>query len=148
MLPGKYFEEISQGEVHFTPRVTVTEAHVLNYAGVTGDFSAVHMDDTYAKSTSFGGRIAHGLLGLSLTDGLKVQSSLFQVGIALSWSWEFKLPVRIGDTLSARLEIVEKRVSKSKPDMGIFTIGVKLLNQNDEVVQLGTHVLMVPRHPN
>ncbi|MEN3794693.1 MaoC/PaaZ C-terminal domain-containing protein [Fulvimarina sp. MAC3] len=131
--------------MHWTPGVTVTETHIVSYAGITGDFSAVHVDETFASQTGFGGRIAHGLLGLSITDGLKVQASIFRVGVALSWSWAFKLPIRAGDTVRARLEITAKRVSKSKPDMGIFTISVKLLNQRDETVQEGEHLLMVPR---
>lgn len=147
MLPGQFFEDIEDGSVHWTPGVTVTEAHILNYAGITGDFSPVHVDETFAQTTDFGGRIAHGLLGLSLTDGLKVQSSLFRVGVALSWSWSFKLPIRAGDTLRARLEIMSKRISKSRPNMGIFAISVELMNQRDEIVQAGEHHLMVPRRP-
>lgn len=145
MLPGNFFEDINVGDERLTPRVTVTEAHVLSYAGVAGDFSPVHLDEVYARTTEFGGRIAHGLMGLSLTDGLKVQSAFFRDGIALGWTWNFKRPIRIGDTLQVRYRISEKRASKSKPTMGIFFIEVHLLNQNGEVVQEGEHRLMVPR---
>lgn len=145
MLPGNYFEDINVGDERFTPRVTVTEGHVLAYAGVAGDFSPAHMDDVYARTTEFGGRIAHGLMGLSLTDGLKVQSAFFRDGIALGWTWNFKRPIRIGDTLQVRYRIADKRTSKSKPGMGIFFIDVHLLNQNGDVVQEGEHRLMVPR---
>ena len=69
------------------------------YAGVSGDFSPLHMDETYAKTTHFGQRVAHGLMGLTLADGLKVQSAFFQDGIALGWAWRFKGPILIGDTL-------------------------------------------------
>jgi acyl dehydratase len=147
MLPGKYFDEIEIGDVGFTPRITVTEAHVLGYAGVAGDFSPLHMDELFAKTTHFGGRVAHGLLGLTLTDGLKVQSAFFQDGIALGWNWNFKGPIRIGDTVQARFRIAEARVSRSRPDMGILTIAIELLNQREEIVQQGEHRLMVPRRP-
>lgn len=147
MLPGNYFDDFNVGDEQLTPRVTVTEGHILAYAGVAGDFSPIHMDNVYAGTTEFGGRIAHGLMGLSLTDGLKVQSATFRDGIALSWSWAFKLPIRIGDTLQARIRIKEARPSKSKPEMGILVMAIDLVNQRDEVVQTGEHGLMVPRRP-
>ena len=147
MLPGKYYDEITLGEERLTPRVTVTEGHILAYAGVAGDFSPLHMDEEYARTTEFGQRVAHGLMGLSLVDGLKVQSAFFQDGIALGWNWRFKSPIRIGDTLQAHLRITEMRVPKSRPHMGIVHVQVTLLNQRNEVVQEGEHQLMVPRRP-
>ncbi|RYE30875.1 MAG: acyl dehydratase [Hyphomicrobiales bacterium] len=147
MLPGKFYDEIQIGDERLTPRVTVTEGHVLAYAGVAGDFSPIHMDEVYAQSTVFGGRIAHGLMGLSLTDGMKVQSGFFRDGIALGWSWNFKKPIRIGDTLQVKFRIADMRVPKSRSDMGILIIAIELLNQHGEVVQEGEHRLMVPRQP-
>jgi len=147
MLPGNFYDDIKIGDERLTPRVTVTEGHILAYAGVAGDFSPVHLDEVYAKTTEFGGRIAHGLMGLSLTDGLKVQSAFFRDGIALGWSWNFKRPIRIGDTLQVKFRIRDARVSKSKPDMGILFIEIELLNQRGETVQDGEHRLMVPRRP-
>src|ERR1022692_1176440 len=148
MLPGKFFEDINVGDELLTPRITVTEGHILAYAGVAGDFSPLHMDEVYAKGTHFGGRVAHGLMGLTLADGLKVQSAFFQDGIALGWSWDFKRPIRIGDTLHVRFRIAEGRVSRSRPDMGILAIAIELLNQRGEIVQQGEHRLMVPRRPD
>jgi acyl dehydratase len=148
MLPGHYYDEIKIGDERLTPRVTVTEGHVLAYAGVAGDFSPVHMDEVYASSTVFGGRIAHGLMGLSLTDGLKVQSAFFRDGIALGWSWKFKAPIRIGDTLQLRFRITDMRIPKSRSDMGILFIAMELINQRGEIVQEGEHQLMVPRDPD
>jgi acyl dehydratase len=148
MLPGSYFEDLNVGDMKLTPRVTVTEGHILAYAGVAGDFSPIHMDAVYAQTTEFGGRIAHGLMGLSLTDGLKVQSATFKDGIALSWSWAFKQPIRIGDTLQARIRITQARASKSKPQMGVVVMAIDLINQHDQIVQTGEHGLMVPRRPD
>jgi len=147
MLPGKFYEEIQIGDERLTPRVTVTEGHVLAYAGVAGDFSPIHMDEVYAQSTVLGGRIAHGLMGLSLTDGMKVQSGFFHDGIALGWSWNFRKPIRIGDTLQVKFRIADMRIPKSRDDMGILIIAIELLNQHGEVVQEGEHRLMVPRKP-
>lgn len=148
MLPGKFYDEIQIGDERLTPRVTVTEGHVLAYAGVAGDFSPIHMDEVYAQSTVFGGRIAHGLMGLSLTDGMKVQSGFFRDGIALGWSWKFKQPIRIGDTLQVKFRVADMRIPKSRSDMGILIIAIELLNQHGEVVQEGEHQLMVPRKPD
>ena len=148
MLPGNYYDDIKLGDERITPGVTVTEGHVLAYAGVAGDFSPVHMDETYAQSTVFGSRIAHGLMGLSLTDGLKVQSAFFRDGIALGWTWNFKGAIRIGDTLKVRFRIADMRIPRSRQDMGILFIAMELLNQRGEVVQEGEHRLMVPRKPD
>jgi acyl dehydratase len=147
VLPGNFYDDIRIGDERLTPRVTVTEGHILAYGGVTGDFSPLHFDEVYAKSTEFGGRVAHGLLGLSIADGLKVQSAFFQEGIALGWTWKFKRPIRSGDTLQVKFRIRDMRISKSKPGMGILFISIQLLNQHGEVVQEGEHQLMVPRKP-
>ena len=147
MLPGQYFDDIKVGDVRLTPRVTVTEGHILAYAGVAGDFSPVHFDEVYARTTEFGGRIAHGLMGLSLTDGLNVQSSFFRDGIALGWSWKFKGPIRIGDALQVQFRIKATRVSRSMPSMVSLIIEMQLKYQRDEVVQEGELQLMVPRRP-
>jgi acyl dehydratase len=147
MLPGLFFDDIKLGDERLTPRVTVTEGHILAYAGVSGDFSPLHMDEEYAKTTHFGQRVAHGLMGLTLTDGLKVQSAYFQDGIALGWTWKFKGPIKIGDTLQLKFRIAEKRPSKSRPELGILNIAMQLMNQRGEVVQEGEHQLMVPRRP-
>ena len=147
MVPGNFYDDIKIGDERLTPRVTVTEGHILAYAGVAGDFSPVHLDEVYAKTTEFGGRIAHGLMGLSLTDGMKVQSAFFKDGVALGWTWKFKRPIRIGDTLQVKFRIDNMRIPKSRRDMGILFIAIQLLNQRDEVVQEGEHQLMVPRKP-
>ncbi|MFC5520004.1 MaoC family dehydratase [Polaromonas jejuensis] len=147
MAPGNFFDDIKIGDERLTPRITVTEGHILAYAGVAGDFSPLHMDEVYAQTTHFGGRVAHGLMGLTLTDGLKVQSAFFQDGIALGWTWNFKGPIKIGDTLQARFRIADARISRSRPEMGILVMAIHLINQRGEVVQEGEHRLMVPRKP-
>jgi acyl dehydratase len=147
MPPGRFYDDITVGDEQLTPRVTVTEGHVQTYAGLTGDFSELHVDEIYAADTEFGGRIAHGLLGLSLTDGLKVRSGFFRTGVSLGWSWNFRAPIRIGDTLQVRFRVEHARESRSRPHMGVITVVVTLLNQRAEVVGDGEHRLMVPRRP-
>lgn len=138
------FDEIEVGAVHETPGITVTDWHVMNFAAVSMDFFELHTNEEYARKTEFGKRVAHGLLGLAIADGLKHRSS-FQVDAlaSLHWSWEFDAPIHIGDTIRARLRVAEKRESQSKPDRGIVTVAYEVLNQDDDIVQSGTNKMMV-----
>ena len=67
---GRYFEELAVGEVVESPGRTITEADVVFFANLSGDFNPLHTDAEYARTTTFGERIAHGLLGLSVASGL------------------------------------------------------------------------------
>ncbi len=147
-MAQRYFEEIKVGEVFETPGVTVTDWHVMQFAGLSMDFFELHTNDEYAKQTQFGRRVAHGLLGLALTDGLKNRSQFHIHALAsLHWSWDFVGPIYIGDTVTAKLRVDEKRESSSKPDRGVVTLALELRNQNDDVVQMGRNRLMVLRRP-
>ena len=84
MAPELYWDDAKVGDSCTSPSVTVTEAMVNTYAELTGDFTPVHVDEEYAKTTPFGTRVAHGLLGLSLADGLKTRSDYrFVPGMSL-----------------------------------------------------------------
>ena len=119
----------------------------MTYARLTGDFTPVHVDEEYAKTTPFGTRVAHGLLGLSLADGLKTQADYrFLPGMSLGWTWDFKLPIKIGDTLHVKFSVGSMRTTK-RPGWGIVVLPSELINQRGEVVQTGEHRLMIPRRP-
>ena len=142
----RFFDEIEVGEVHDTPGITVTEWHVMNFAAVSMDFFELHTNEEYAQGTQFGRRVAHGLLGLAMADGLKHRSTFQVEAIAsLQWSWEFAGPVFLGDTVRARLRVLEKRASRSKADRGIVTLAYEVLNQRGEIVQRGENRMMVKR---
>ena len=144
MKRKRCFGEIEIGEIHETPGITVTEWHVMNFAAISMDYFELHTNAEYAAGTQFGERIAHGLLGLAIADGLKHRSTLQVEAIAsLHWSWDFVGPVRLGDTIRARLRVSEKRVSGTKPDRGVLAVEYEVLNQRDEVVQKGTNRMMV-----
>lgn len=145
----RYFEEIEIGEEFETPGVTVTDWHVMQFAGLSMDFFELHTNDEFAKKTQFGRRVAHGLLGLALTDGLKNRSD-FQIHAmaSLHWSWDFTGPIFVGDTVTAKLRVKEKRESTSKPDRGVVTLELELRNQEDVIVQRGVNRLMVERRPS
>jgi len=145
-MPKRYFDEIETGETHETPGITITDWHIGQFSGLSMDYFEIHTNDEFAKQTQFGRRVAHGLLGLALTDGLKNRSE-FQVRAvaSLKWTWEFTGPIFVGDTLKATLRVAEKRASRSKPDRGILTLDLELTNQRGEVVQKGQNLLLVER---
>ena len=110
------------------------------------DFFELHTNDEYAKKTQFGRRVAHGLLGLAIADGLKHRSTFQIEAIAsLHWSWNFIAPIYIGDTIHARVRVSAKKASSSKPDRGVVHVDYEVLNQNNEIVQKGYNSVMVKK---
>jgi acyl dehydratase len=144
----RYWDDAKVGDECVSPTFTVTETHINTYADLTGDHTPVHIDEEYAKTTPFGTRVAHGLLGLSLADGLKTQSDYrFLPGMSLGWTWDFAGPIKIGDTIHVKFRVGSMRLSKSKPGWGIVVLPSELINQHGEVVQKGEHRLMIPCRP-
>jgi acyl dehydratase len=147
---GLWFEDFRIGEERLSPGRTITEADVMAFAGLSGDYSQVHTDEEFCRKTEFGTRIAHGLLGLAIAQGLSWRTNYTQgTGVAtLAWDkWTFRKPIHFGDTVRARWRPIAKRESKSKPGMGIVTEYVELVNQAGEVVQHGEHVTMIRKRP-
>jgi 3-hydroxybutyryl-CoA dehydratase len=144
LAPGMYdLNDLEIGDHFVTSGMTVTEAHIVNYAGVSGDMYDIHLDDVAAQQAGFPGRIAHGLLGLALTDGLKTRSSVRMSALAtLSWNWSFRAPLMIGDRIQVDIEVVGKRVTK-RIDRGIATLKLSVTNQRGEVVQDGETLLLI-----
>jgi acyl dehydratase len=146
LRPGEHsYDDLSVGDWYETAGVTVTEAHVVGFAGLSGDLFDVHMDDEFARAQGFPGRIAHGLLGLSLADGLKTRSTVRLMGIAtLNWNWSFRAPILIGDRIHVRIAVKAMRETR-KPDRGIVTLEMRILNQGGEVAQEGETQLLMSR---
>jgi acyl dehydratase len=141
----KYWDEATEGDTCTSPSFEVTEARINAYAELTGDFTAVHIDEEYAKTTPFGTRVAHGLFGLSIADGLKTRSEYrFVAGMSLGWNWDFVLPIKINDVVHVRFKVTGLRQSKSRPGWGIVILPSELINQHGQVVQKGEHRLMIP----
>ena len=139
------FDEITSGLAWETPGITVTEAHILAFAGLSGDFYEIHVDDDYARSLGYPGRVAHGILGLALADGLKNRSNVRLAAIvSLGWRWRFTGAILVGDRIHARIKVVATRTTRHT-DRGIVTLDLELLNQKGEVVQAGENDLMVHR---
>lgn len=145
---GYWYEDLEVGMVMQSTGRTVSEADVLSFAGMSGDYSPIHVDEQVAEASIYGTRVAHGLLGLVLAQGLIAMSAhIWDSGVAsLSWNnWIFKAPLRIGDTVRARWTLTAKRESHSREGMGIITEFVELVNQRGETVQHGEHVTLVKK---
>ena len=142
--PRRYFDEIQIGEEYESPGRTVTEADIVLFAGLSGDYNILHTDAEFMKTSIFGERIAHGLLGLSMQSGLLTRAMQPYATIAFGGlRWKFKAPIKIGDTISVHARVIGKK--ETKPDRGIVTLERTVLNQRGEVVQLGETDLIVER---
>jgi acyl dehydratase len=142
----QYFEDVQVGDEYVSPGRTVTEADIVAFAGLSGDYNVLHTDAEYMKTSIFGERIAHGLLGLSIASGLgsRAVPRSFATIAFLGLRWRFKGPIKIGDTIKVRMRVSDKKET-SKPDRGIVTIQRSVLNQRGEVVQEGDTELMIER---
>ena len=143
--PRRFFEEIEVGEEYESPGRTITEADIVLFAGISGDYNVVHTDAELMKTSIFGERIAHGLLGLSVQSGLLARAMQPYATLAFAGlRWKFKGPIKIGDTIRVRGKVTTKKET-SKPDRGLITLARTVVNQRDEVVQEGETDLMVER---
>lgn len=144
----KYFEEFSVGDKFVTPARTITEADIVSYSGLSGDYNLIHTDEEFAKTTIFGTRIAHGPLVIAIAAGL-----LFRLGLLdgtsmalLGLNIKFVKPVLPGDTIKCVVEVIGKRETK-KADRGILTLKLQILNQRQETVIEAEHTTMQTRKP-
>jgi acyl dehydratase len=135
-LFGKYFEELNVGDKWLSQSRYVSDADIVSYAGMGGDFYELHMSDRFAQDQGFKGRILHGLGTITMTGGFLYQSiPLQKVLIAhLGGSYKLTNPVYPGDTIIDEIELVEKRESESRKEAGIVTFRNFVKNQNGETV--------------
>jgi|SRR3990172_7612453 len=132
---GLTYDEFELGAIYDAQARTITEADVVSFAGLSGDFNPLHTDAEAAKNTSFGGRIAHGMLTVSIATGMANMTGLMEgTTIALlEQNIKYTAPVKFGDTVRLQMEVIEKRES-SKPDRGVVKLAARVLNQRDELV--------------
>ena len=146
---GRLFQEFAPGQRFETPGRTITDADIAAFAGLTGDYNPVHTDAVFAAATDFAGRIAHGPMGIGLAFGLASRLDLIDgtVVALLGVTWDFTAPVRPGDTIRARIEVIETRDVK-RADRGLLGLRFALLNQDGVTVQTGTARLLMRRTPH
>lgn len=134
-----YWEDVEEGMEVASPARTMTEADIVNFAGLSGDFNIIHTDAEFSKGTPFGQRIAHGLLGLSIASGLVARNpgaEQHRLVAFLGMTWDFRNPILIGDTIHVVQRVASKRPIK-QPGLGIVVYDAKVVNQRGEVCQEG-----------
>jgi len=144
---GMYFDEFEIGQSWTSPSRTITEADLVAFAGISGDYNPLHTDEEYARTTQFGGRLFHGPGVLAVATGLESRLG-FKEGTAIAFlglTWNLTGAVKIGDTIHVVETVAGLKPSRSKPDRGIVTFDVSVVNQRDEVVQDGQWVVMFYR---
>lgn len=144
MTQRKYGDDFKLGEIYKTPRITVTETHVVNWAGLTGDFYPLHMDKVYAEGTQFGERLAHGPMIFALAVGL-VSLAGFGKDAVIAWlgvdNLRMTAPVKIGDTITVTVEVKDQKPT-SNPKKGVQTWLYTVLNQRDDKVMTFDYKMM------
>jgi acyl dehydratase len=141
---GRLFDEFSVGQRFETPSRTITEADIGAFAGLTGDYNPVHTDEVFAAATGFGGRIAHGPMGIGIAFGLAARLDLIDgtVVALLGVTWDFKAPMRPGSTIRALIEVVETR-NVSNPAHGLLGLSITLVDEAGQALQEGSARLLM-----
>lgn len=141
---GRYFEEFELGDTMVTQEHVVTEEEIVAFARLTGDNNPLHTDHEYTKTHMFGQPVAHGLLVLSIASGLSWQLGFMQETVLAfrGLEWKFSRPVFIGDRIRVKVEVYQR---KAMPRLGggAVIFDVKVLNQDDDVVQRGKWNVLV-----
>ena len=140
-----YFEDVNIGQEIWTETHIVTENDILTFAEITRDRHPLHTDPEYCKKTEFGKPIAHGLFGLSLMEGLKAESRIYEQTSIASLGWDdvrFLKPLFADETVHVTFKFMDKRLSR-KPGRGVVTEKVKLLRQDKEILIEGLHITLL-----
>ena len=146
-----YLEDYRPGERWVSPGRTIAESDISNYAGLTGDWHALHTDAEYARTTPFGERIAHGFLVLTIGDSLIFRTDddvttpeTFIAFYGLD-NVRFVGPVKIGDTIRCEVEVTSLEIKDEKRGILVFRKTIK--NQRDEDVVVYITKVLVGRRP-
>jgi acyl dehydratase len=142
-----WFDDFKVGDHFESPGKTLTDAHFMFFAGMTGDAHPLHYDDEYAKKTKFGRLLAHGLLLTSMTAvGASTLAPVIEDSIVafVEQTTRFKAPAFLGDTVKPRHEVV---ALDRKRSAGLLTLRVTLTNQRGEIVLEGEHRYLIAYRP-
>ena len=148
-MRGMFWEEWEIGAEFESPARTVTEADIVMFAALSGDYNPLHVNEEYCKTTLFGTRIAHGPLVYAIVAGLLFQLHLYDDTLIAFLGFEnlkFTGPVKPGDTIHAKVTVLEKRET-SRPDRGVMKRELRVLNQRGEVVQEAIQAFLLKRKP-
>lgn len=141
---GLTYDEFAIDANYKSQARTVTEADVVNFAGLSGDFNPLHTDAEFGKTTPMGERIAHGVLILAMATGMANWMGIFEgTTIALMEQVaRYKGAVKLGDTVHLEMQVTEKKPT-SKPDRGVVKFLTRVCNQRDELVIEGEWTLLM-----
>lgn len=149
MTRKKYGDDFSTGEIFHTAGITLTESHIVNWAGLTMDFYPLHMDIEYAKQSQFGERLVHGPLIFALGVGL-VSSSGIAEDAAIAWcgvdNMRMLAPVKIGDTISVEVEVLAIKET-SNPLKALQTWQYRISNQDHKIVLIFDYEMLFHMRP-
>jgi acyl dehydratase len=135
---------LTPGQSWTTPGRTIGAGDINLFAGLVGDFTPIHVDETFAKSSPYGTRIAHGPLAMATAIGMLTQTGILGekvIGL-LNLNWDFSGPVKVDDTIRSRVTLETQR-STSKPGRAVATFVFEVINQNDDVVQRGRMLVLL-----
>ncbi len=146
LAPGHHgSDDLSVGDQIDCGQMTVTAERILAFAEMTGDRFEIHMSDTAAQSHGFARQVAHGLLVLSLVDGLKNNAAAqFKARASMGWDWAFKAPVLAEDTISVRITVDDIAPARAE-DQAVLTLRFDVTNTDGVPVQTGTNRLLAYR---
>ncbi|AGW90196.1 MULTISPECIES: MaoC/PaaZ C-terminal domain-containing protein [Cupriavidus] len=146
---GKYFEDFEVGQEFISPARTITLTDIVNFACLSGDFNEVHTNFEYCKTTSFGEPIAHGPLVYAVMAGLQYASGINDgtlLALLQNDLWRMLLPVKHGDTIRARVSVLEKKET-SRPDRGVVVVRREVIKQDESVAQEMRTTFLYRRRP-
>jgi 3-hydroxybutyryl-CoA dehydratase len=145
---GLYFEDFTVGQKMMTRGRTITETDIVQFAGLTGDYNPMHTDAHYMANSAFKQRIAHGMLTLSYAVGQAYQLGFMERTVVAFRGLEmkFSLPVYIGDTLRTELTVKDMK-AMARLGSGTVVLEIRILNQEDKVVQSGEWTVMIALKP-
>jgi acyl dehydratase len=146
-IPALFFDDLAVGDEWESPRRTVTEADVVNFAGLSGDFNPLHVDHHHAQRSAFRKPVAHGLLGLSIASGLVSNAPRVETMAFLAiLEWTFLQPIAFGDTIQVitRVEALEPRARGRR---GVVTWRRRIINQDGVILQEGKTQTLVRGRP-
>lgn len=141
-----HYEDFRVGAEYRTAVRTIDDASIRAFADLSGDDNPLHLDDEYAATTAYKGRIAHGTLGLAVATGLVADTHLSRGTLVafVRLEWDFRAPLRPGDRVTAHVRVSEKRQT-SRGDRGLVRLAVKLTDERGQVAQEGTWTILVRR---
>ena len=145
---GLYFEEFEIGQTMRSRGRTITEADLVQFAALTGDYNPMHTDAEYSKDAFMGARVAHGMLSLSYAIGQAYQLGILERTVLgfRGLDMKFSSPVYIGDTIHAELKVTEAREAR-RLGGGLVTLELRIVKQDGKIAQKGSMSLLMMSQP-